>query len=218
MEKYDLLLFDLDGTLTDSKLGIVNSVKYALEKLGLDALNDNDLVKFVGPPLRNSFKEFCGMDDAGAEDAVAKYREYYFDKGMFENLVYSGVADMLGELAKQGTTLAVATSKPEILAVQILKHFGLEHYFSLIVGSEMDGARSDKAEIITAVRDVLDKDRNKRVVMIGDRKHDILGAKACDVDSVGVLWGYGGLEELQAAGADSIVSTPRELLKTLNHE
>jgi len=216
--KYDLCLFDLDGTLTDSKQGIVNSVKYALDALGIEIPTEAVLEKFIGPPLRNSFKEFCGMNDDGADVAVAKYREYYFDKGMFENLVCSDVADALTQLAKHGATLAVATSKPTVLAVQILKHFRLDHYFALIIGSEMDGSRSDKNEIITAVRDVLDRDRNKRVVMIGDRKHDIIGAKTCGIDGIGVLWGYGSLEELQAVGADDIINTPHELLEILMYE
>ena len=208
-----LVLFDLDGTLTDSKPGIINSVKYALESMGVSLPDEDTLKKFVGPPLRNSFKMFCGFDDIKSEEAVAKYREYFAPKGMLENKPYPNVIEVLEGLALKGVIMAVATSKPTVYAEKILNHFDMSRYFSLIVGSELDGTRSDKAEIIAYALDKLNSDRGMKTVMIGDRKHDIIGAKICKIGSIGALWGYGSKAELEEAGADRLIILPLELLR-----
>ncbi|MCL2377028.1 MAG: HAD family hydrolase [Defluviitaleaceae bacterium] len=211
MPKYDLVLFDLDGTLTDSQEGIVNSIQFALRHFGIEINAPEELRKFLGPPLWNSFKEFCGFDEEQIKVAVDKYREYYLPKGIFENNPYLGIAEILELLKFHGVILAVATSKPTIQAERILNHFNISTYFDLIVGSEMDGTRSDKAEIIAYVLDKLDSGRKMKAVMIGDRKHDIIGANAHRIDSIGVLWGYGDRAELEATNATYIIESTNEI-------
>jgi len=208
---YDLALFDLDGMLTDSQEGIVNSIRFALSYFGFEMSSLEELNRFLGPPLWNSFREFCGFDDGQVDEAVRIYREYYNEKGIFENRVYDGIADALESLTTSGIKVAVATSKPAKYAKIILDHFDLSRYFYLIAGSEMDGTRSDKAEVIAYALDSLDIARNMKTVMIGDRKHDIIGARAHGIDSIGVLWGYGGRAELESADATKIVSSTKEL-------
>ena len=207
---YNLVLFDLDGTLVDSKAGILNSMNYALDYFGVKADSDA-LSKFIGPPIRDSFKVLYGFNPEKTEEAVAKYREYFATKGMFEAEVYPGIVPLLEGLEGHGIKMAVATSKVGSYAEKILAHFNISNYFSLIVGSEMDGTRSDKAEIIDCVLNRLDNSRKMKTAMIGDRKHDIIGAAAHKIDSIGVLWGYGGRAELEAAAATKIVSSTKEL-------
>ena len=207
---YDLALFDLDGTLLDSKIGILNSMNYALDYFGIKADSDA-ITRFIGPPIRDSFRLLYGFSPEKTEEAVSKYREYFATKGMFEAKVYPDILSLLEMLANNGIQLTVATSKVGAYAELILSHFNMKHYFSVIVGSEMDGTRSDKAEIIGSALDELNKNCNKNAIMIGDREHDIIGAKACGIDSVGVLWGYGGHIELEAAGATKIVNSVNEL-------
>jgi len=208
---YDLALFDLDGTLTDSGIGIVNSVSFALTHFGIRVNDSRELNRFVGPPLWNSFREFYGFNDEQVSEAIEKYREYYNVKGIFENRLYDGITEILDGLAVSGMKLAVATSKPTKYAKIILEHFEVSHYFDLILGSEMDGTRSDKGEIIGCVLDEMDAGRNMKAVMTGDREHDIVGAIAQNIDSIGVLWGYGDQAELEAAGAIKIISSTNEL-------
>ena len=211
MYGYDLVLFDLDGTLTDSQEGIVNSVRFALQHFGIKTNNSEDLNRFLGPPLWNSFKEFCGFNEAQVNEAVKIYRKHYDKKGIFENRLYDGICKVLEDLKILGVEMAVATSKPTKYANIILEHFGISRYFSLIAGSEMDGTRSNKAEVIAYVLDNLDYGRKKKSAMIGDRKHDIIGANSHNMDSIGVLWGYGSRAELEAAGATKIASGTNEL-------
>ena len=208
---YDLALFDLDGTLTDSGIGIVNSVSFALTHFGIRVNDSRELNRFVGPPLWNSFREFYGFNDEQVSEAIEKYREYYNVKGIFENRLYDGITEILDGLAVSGMKLAVATSKPTKYAKIILEHFEVSHYFDLILGSEMDGTRSDKAEVIGCVLDELDGSRSMRTVMIGDRKHDMIGANAHGIDCVGVLWGYGDRVELETANATRIIVSTNEL-------
>lgn len=208
MKRY--LLFDLDGTLTDPMVGITSSVRYALEKYGIHVKYLKELTPFIGPPLMESFQKFYGFSAEEARKAVEDYREYFSPKGIYENEVYPGVADMLAELAEAGFTLVLATSKPHVYARRILKHFGLEEFFSFVAGSELDGERVKKEEVIQYALSRC-KIAPKDAVMVGDREHDILGAKACGLESVGVLYGYGSREELQKAGADHLVSTVKEL-------
>lgn len=209
--EYHWILFDLDGTLTDPGVGITNSVMYALEKYGITGQERESLYKFIGPPLTESFMRYYGLSEADAVKCVGYYREYFSDKGMLENTVYDGVVDMLEQLKGAGKRVVLATSKPGLFAEQILKHFGLRSYFDFVSGSNLDGTRSKKAEVIRYALDSCKVYEKSQVVMIGDREHDIIGARTCGVDSIGVLYGYGRREELCAAGAGCLAETVSEL-------
>ena len=208
MKRY--ILFDLDGTLTDPKEGITKSVQYALAKLGIEE-DSNNLTKFIGPPLKESFSVFYGFDREKAEKAVKFYRERYADVGIFENKVIEDIPQLLKSLKEAGKVLAVATSKPTKFAKAICDKYDLSQYFDLILGSELDGTRSNKDEVIKEVLNRLGSSKEE-TIMIGDRRHDIIGAKKCDIASVGVEFGYAEEGELQKAGADYIVKKPSELL------
>lgn len=202
---YDVILFDLDGTLTKSEQGIINSVLYALNEFGIKEDDREKLKKFIGPPLGESFMKFYGFDENGAEKAIEYYRVYYKVKGIYEAPLYEGIKETLEALRDMGKTLYVATSKPEIFAKQILKHREIDYLFEDVVGSNLDGTKVNKNEIIASVLEknqILDK---SKVIMVGDREHDILGAKKVGVSSVGVLYGYGDYDELEKAGADYII-------------
>lgn len=213
MAKY--ILFDLDGTLTDPKVGITKSVQYALGKCGIEVENADNLCPFIGPPLRESFKRFYYFDDIGAEDAVAKYREYFSEQGIYENTIYDGIDEMLKRLITNGKILILATSKPTVYAEKILKHFNIDTYFTFVSGSELDGRRSKKSHIIQYALEQNVITDLKDVIMVGDREHDILGAKEIGIMSIGVLYGYGNYVELTNAKADIIVSDIKELLEKL---
>lgn len=210
---YSTVLFDLDGTLTDPGLGITNSVAYALKSFGITDQNRADLYKFIGPPLKASFSEYYGLSDSECDKAIEEYRVYFKDRGMFENTVYSGVPEMLGQLKKMGKKTVLATSKPEEFAITILKHFDLYKYFDVVGGASMDGKRSEKSDVIKYVIEKGGITDIRSSVMIGDRKHDILGAKSVTMDSVGVLYGYGSYDELTTAGATYIAENPCDILK-----
>lgn len=212
---YQTILFDLDGTVTDPKKGITNSVAYALNKFGVSVASKDELVKFIGPPLRDSFKEFYGFSDEEAETAVTYYREYFTEKGLFENTLYDGMTELLRTLKEQGCQLAIATSKPTVYAKRIIDHFELDGYFDVIVGSELDGTRSDKAEIVRYAMSRLSVRSLDSVIMIGDRKHDIIGANKNNIQSAGVVYGYGSDKELKDAGATHVVKTIDELMNVL---
>lgn len=212
------LLFDLDGTLTDPKVGICTCVQYALASFGIEEPDIEKLTPFIGPPLKGSFMEFYHMDDRQAEEAVAKYRERFQDTGLFENEIYDGVSDMLEALNSKGMYLAVASSKPTVFVERILEHFHIRKYFKVVVGSELDGTRVNKDEVVEeALRQLFgEKDIEKdKVYMIGDRRFDVEGAKALGVESVGVTYGYGDMEELRGAKADYIVRSVEELKEFL---
>lgn len=216
MKKY--LLFDLDGTLTDPKEGICTCVQYALASFGIEEPDLDKLEPFIGPPLKDSFMEFYQMDEEQAQAAVEKYRERFRDKGIFENKIYDGIPEMLRTLQARGMTLAVASSKPTVFVEKILEHFKIAQYFKVVVGSELDGSRANKDEVVAeALRRLFDGrtvERDK-VYMIGDRKFDVEGAHVAGVESVGVTYGYGGIEELKSAKSDYIVRTVTELQKFL---
>ncbi|MCL2702328.1 MAG: HAD family hydrolase [Defluviitaleaceae bacterium] len=212
---YDLCLFDLDGTITESGEGIVKSVCYALKHFGIDVTDQNGLTKFIGPPLGESFRLYYGFSQEKVQAAMAKYHEYYSVTGMFENSVYDGIIELLEKLRADGVTLAVATAKPTVYSEKIAERFDFKKYFVLISGSGMDGTRSQKSEVISYALDKLDPAGQKRAVMIGDRKYDITGAKQTGVDSIGVLWGYGSRGELEEAGARRIARTTAELYDML---
>lgn len=213
MEKqYKYLLFDLDGTLTDPKEGITRCVQYALRSFGIEVENQNDLICFIGPPLRESFQRYFGMNEEDSEKAVEKYRERFSAVGKFENSVLPGIIPLLKKLKETGKIMALSTSKPWVFAEQILKKYELDSYFSVVVGSELDGTRDKKDEVIleTLKRLGLEKG-SKEAVMIGDRKHDILGAKECGLDGIGVRFGYAEEGELEKAGAIMVAETVEEL-------
>lgn len=206
--KYTTMLFDLDGTLTNPGLGITNSVAYALKKYGIDVKDRTELYKFIGPPLLNSFQDYYGFSEEQAVQAVEYYREYYQKTGIYENYVYEGIPELLKELTAEGITLLVATSKPEPFARLIMEHYHLAEYFTYIAGATMDNkTRVKKADVIRYAMQNCEAEDNENLVMVGDRKHDILGAKEVGIDSIGVLFGYGDREELEQAGATYIAET-----------
>ena len=213
MSKYDIILFDLDGTLTDPGMGITNSVMHALKKYGIEVENRETLYKFIGPPLIDSFEKYYGFSHEEAVKSVDYYREYYADKGIYENEVYNGIEAMLQKLSEEGKKIILATSKPEPFAREILRHFGLDKYFLFAAGSTMNETRTNKADVIEyalAECNITDK---SSVVMVGDREHDIIGANKNGIDSIGVLFGYGSREELENAGATYIAESVEDIIK-----
>ena len=212
---YHTVLFDLDGTLTDSGHGITNSVSYALKKFGVENPEPAILYKFVGPPLVQSFQRYYGFSEEKARLAVAYYREYYTDKGIYENEVYEGVEELLIKIQASGRKLVLATAKPEKFAKIVLEHFDLAKYFDLIAGASMDEIRSQKSEVIAYALEKFGIQESSQVVMVGDREDDVKGAKQNGIDCIGVLYGYGDKEELSGAGADYLAETPGDVLKFL---
>ena len=208
MKKFDTLLFDLDGTLTDSTEGILNCLIYAIERMGFEVPEDTNI--FLGPPIRQSFAEFLGMNGEQVDEAVRIFRERYSDTGLFENRVYDGIPGMLERLKSGGKRLMVATSKPQVYAVRIFERFGLAQYFEIVGGAELDGSRDYKDEVIEYVLAKAGITDRSTVLMIGDRRQDVLGAHKTDIECMGILWGYGSGEELTQAGADYIARTPQE--------
>ena len=210
-------LFDLDGTLTDPKEGITKSVQHALRSFGIEEPELEKLKPFIGPPLKDSFMEFYGLTEEEAVRAVAVYRERFAPVGIFENQIYPGIPSMLEALRKKGARLAVASSKPIGFVHQILQYFDIEKYFAVVVGSELDGTRSSKEEVVEeallqlGMLNVPVKERNGICAMIGDRKFDIQGAKAYGLTAVGVRFGFAEKGELEKAGADYIAETVGEL-------
>lgn len=216
MKKY--LLFDLDGTLTDPKVGICTCVQYALSSMGIEEPDLDALEPFIGPPLKDSFMKFYNMSGEQAETAIAKYRERFQDTGIFENNIYPGVSEMLQMFMSKGMFLAVASSKPTVYVERILEHFNIRRFFKVVVGSELDGTRVNKDEVVEEALRQLFGDQpvdRGQVYMIGDRSYDIEGARRAGVESVGVTYGYGSMEELKAAKADYIVRSVEELRKFL---
>ena len=213
---YTHIFFDLDGTLTDPKEGITNSVAYALASFGIHEDPDR-LTPFIGPPLIDSFMEFYHFDLPTAQKAVEKYREYFSQKGIFENRAFPGALPLLAQLKAAGKTVCLATSKPEVFARQILEHFHIDGYFDQIVGSCLDGTRTKKGEVIGEVFARLGESCPDKAmcVMVGDRLHDIHGAQENGLDSIGVTFGYGSQEELTQAGATHIAHSFEELAQIL---
>lgn len=209
---YKLILFDLDGTLTESGEGITKSVQYALNKIGKPEPDLEKLRVFVGPPLKEQFMKYAQVDEDTAKQAVVYYRERYTDIGIFENAVYPGVEEMLALLRRKGYLLAVASSKPEVYVMKILEYFGLDGYFQEIVGSELGGGRTGKADVIEeALRRTGYAGRRSEVLMVGDKEHDIFGARTCGLECLAVSYGYGTMEELTAAEPIQIVDSADEL-------
>lgn len=212
---YDYILFDLDGTLTDPEIGITNGVMYALEKFGIKVSDRKELYCFIGPPLVDAFMKYYGFSNEDALQAVVYYREFFSVTGIYQNEIYSGVEDMLKQLKNAGKTLILATSKPQKFAEIVLDYFNIAKCFDCVVGATFDGKLNYKADVIAVALErggVTDKNKS---IMIGDRHHDIDGAKQNGLKSMGVLYGFGDIDELQTAGADYIAESPQEICKIL---
>lgn len=212
---YSVIMFDLDGTLTDPKPGITKCVQYALARMGINEPDCNKLTPFIGPPLMKAFMEFYHMDEEQAALAVGYYRERFADTGLYENSVYPGIPDLLERLTARGSVLVVATSKPTVFSVKILEYFRLSSYFSQVIGSNLDGSRVEKNEVIEFALSQLGDVNRKSIIMVGDRKHDILGARANAIECIAAGYGYGTQEELQQAKPKQIVGTVAELASVL---
>ncbi|WP_449622769.1 HAD family hydrolase [Robertmurraya sp. Marseille-Q9965] len=217
MGKYKIILFDLDGTLSDPKEGITKSVQYALQKLGINEPDLEKLEPFIGPPLQQSFAEYYGFDPEKTQQAIDFYRERFKQKGMYENELYPKILQLLKSLQEQQLTLIVATSKPTTFAEKIAKYFNIDQYFSLIVGSNLDGTRTSKTEIIHYIIDKYKDHPLEDFIMIGDRKHDIIGANNLKLDSIGVTFGYGSPEELSNEHPTHLVHSIEDLIKILTN-
>ncbi len=214
MKKYTHLFLDLDGTLSDSAPGIVRSAQYALETFGIHVADVNDLLCFVGPPLEESFQEFYHFSPRQADEAVKRYRQRYETIGVYENALYPGIPEFLDKARAAGKTLIVATSKPQRMAELVLAHFGIADRFAF-VGAREDKSRRTKEEVIRYVMKENGLTNTEDIVMVGDRKYDIIGAKAVGLDSVGVLYGYGNRAEFEAAGATYIAEDLNALERLL---
>lgn len=207
------IFFDLDGTLTNSKEGIINSVLYALNKMKIQEQNITSLNSFIGPPLKNSFKEKYALSDQDANRAVEYYREYFSEKGLYENQLYDGIEKILIAMKQANMRLWVVTSKPKIYADKIISYFSLLDYFESVIGSNLDNTLTDKTELIAHTLDKIAQGLElKNCVMIGDRKHDIIGAKNNNIKSCGVLYGFGSKQEIMRAAPDYISETTSGLI------
>lgn len=209
--KYKYILFDLDGTITESKEGITKSVQYALKKFGIIVESLDLLEKFIGPPLKYSFSEYFGFDENKSLEAVQYYREYFEKKGIMENKVYDHIEDLLKQLKELKLKLIIATSKPTKFSNIILNNFNLTSYFDAIVGSNMNGTRCTKGEVIKYVVEKYNINSDE-AVMIGDRKYDMIGARQNNMDSIGVTYGYGSLEELKDENPTYIADSVMDIL------
>ncbi|MBJ6360094.1 HAD family hydrolase [Paenibacillus sp. GCM10012307] len=209
MSNYNIILFDLDGTLSDPKVGITKSVQYALEKFGISEPDLDKLEPFIGPPLEESFEKFYGFNEEQCKQGIAYYRERFKVKGLYENILFPEIPKLLEQLKAAGKVLVLATSKPTVFAEQILQYFSIDHYFDLVIGSNLDGTRVAKAEIISHILGELNSYDKQEFIMIGDRRHDIIGAHHTGIHSIGVLYGYGPLEEMQQASPTYIVEDVR---------
>ncbi|MBR3772693.1 MAG: HAD-IA family hydrolase [Clostridium sp.] len=211
---WNYILFDLDGTLTEPKIGITKSFQYALQSFGIHEDNLDHLDKVIGPPLKQSFMEYYGLNEEQATQAIAKYRERFEVIGWKENALYEGIPELLASL--KGKKLAIASSKPTVFVEKICKYFGIREYFHFIAGSNLDGTHCEKIDIIRTVYEQLDIGEKSQMIMVGDRKFDVLGGHEFGIQVIGVNYGYAQENELQNAGADYIVETVAELQKLLN--
>lgn len=212
MSQFHCIIFDLDGTLSDPGEGIINSLIYALEHFGIKG-DPEILRKFIGPPLIDSFMKYYNFSEEQSKEAIRFYRQYFSKNGIFENYIYPGIPQLLNTLTAQGKELALATTKPTIYAVQVLEYFKIDSYFKpeLVIGSYLDGRQTNKAELIS----IASKQLGKSKVMVGDRKYDIIGAKANDIDVIGVTYGYGKRREIELAEPNWIVDSVSDLKKLL---
>lgn len=210
---YQYILFDLDGTLTDPGKGITNSVAYALKKFGISVTDKRELYKFIGPPLVDSFMNYYGFSEEDASAAVEYYREYFKPTGIFENEIYNGVPQLLETLKANGKIVILATSKPEVFAKEILKYFEIDKYFDFVAGATLDSTRNKKKDVIAYALENCGITEKSQCLMVGDRAQDVNGANANGIDSLGVLFGYGDIDELQTAGVTYIAETVGDILR-----
>lgn len=199
MKKYKSLFFDLDGTITDSSEGIINSIVYALEKMDVTITDKSVLKKFVGPPLMDSYKKYFAFTQKEAELGLKLFREYFSEKGIYENRLFDGMDKLLNDLCEHGYELVLATSKPVHFAEQILKYFKIDKYFSHVCACPIDEANTTKLDVIKAALEMTSVKNKEEILMIGDTSFDIIGAKICGIDSIGVLYGTDSAEELKNA-------------------
>lgn len=211
---YDYVLFDLDGTISDSSEGITKGIQIALKALGIEEDRSN-LGKFIGPPLKYSFSNFYDFDEEQTALAIKTYRAYYAETGLFENKAYDGIEALLKKVKESGRKTAVATSKPESFSVQILEKFGLAQYFDIIAGATLDGTKGDKAEIVEDVLVRFGNPDKSKVVLVGDTRFDANGAAQVGIDCIGVLYGFGTREQLEEAGAKHIAETIEDIYQYL---
>ena len=209
--KYPYLFFDLDGTISNSAEGITNAVTYALEHMGIEPPAKQDLRHFIGPPLVRTFTEDYDLNAEECARVVAFYREYYNVKGVYESEIYPGIKELLKRLLDAGYHVVLATCKPAVIAKMVLEYFGIESYFEMVSGPEMDGTRNEKHQVIAYAMEKLDIHDPENVLMIGDRRDDALGAKMCGVKCIGVLWGYGDEAELREAGVVAVAQNAEQL-------
>ena len=211
MATYEAVLFDLDGTLTDPKIGITKSIQYGLAKLGIQEDDLESLVPFIGAPLFTCLQERYALDETKVERIVEYYREYYSETGLYENYVYAGIPELLSRLCNNGKRLFVATLKPTVFAKKVLEYFRILDYFTSVSGSNLDVAGLSKPEIVqNALLELPDIPREK-VVMVGDRKHDVIAARSCGIHSIAVTYGYGTIEELQKVEPDHFAESVKDL-------
>lgn len=212
---YQYILFDLDGTLTDSREGITKSVQYALDKMGISEPDLSSLEHFIGPPLYDEFRRCYNMDDQQAKAAVAAYRERFGTVGWTENILFDGVPELLGALHDAGKKIAIASSKPTVFVRKILHMFEIEQYFDAVSGASLDGKIGTKAQVVQQALDALRIAERNDAVLVGDRSHDVEGARACGLSCIGITLGFGGREELVSAGAAAVVDMLDELREIL---
>ena len=212
---YQYILFDLDGTLTDSREGITKSVQYALDKMGIHEPDLKPLERFIGPPLYDEFRRSYGFDDAEAKQAIDFYRERFGVVGWKENLLYDGIPELLKALTEAGKTLSTASSKPAFFIDKIVKYFDIEQFFTVVAGATLDGSIGTKTQVVQQALKRLNVQDRSQAVLIGDRLHDAEGARACGIDCIGVTFGFGSREELESAGANHVVDRVDELLPLL---
>lgn len=216
MKNYEIIAFDLDGTLTNPERGLVAGFKYALDAYGIDYGSDDSLKKFIGPPLQDAWVEEYGVSRERAIEMLMKFREFYNVYGWWDNKVYDGICDMLSLLKSAGKCLVLATSKPEPIAKRVLALFELDKYFDFIGGASTDLKRDKKSEVLEYSLAAVGCTDKSRAILVGDRKYDAEGARACGIDSLGVLWGHGSREEISSSGFTLVAKTPDEVAKILS--
>ena len=214
MSNYEYIIFDLDGTLINSEEGITKSVQFALNKMGMEC-NREDLVCFIGPPLKSSFEDQYDFNEAQVAEAIGYFREYFSEYGLCQHELYDGVREVLKTLKEQGKTILLGTSKPEEFARKILDQYDITSYFDYICGASMDEVRSEKADVLAYALELSQITELEKCIMIGDRKHDVIGAKMVGIETIGVTFGFGDREELEKAGAKYIVDTTQEIIVLL---
>lgn len=214
MKKYKVIAFDLDGTLTNPESGLLSAFVYCFKKLRIPYGSKDSLKKYIGPPLYDEWQKDFGWTFEEASYAIEVFREYYNIYGWWDNLVYPGIEELLASLRSRGVKLVVATSKPEVTAKKVLRHFGLDKYFDYIAGASMNGSEDLKWQILNRALSAVGAEKSESI-LVGDRKYDAEGAKICGIDSLGVLWGHGTREELESAGFTYIANVPKDVTKII---